>query len=524
VLTGSADRTGASGADELAALGEAAWWEGDVEESLAAWEQAYRRYLRGAESDRRRGAMLAMDIGFTWYLRGEEAMGSGWLGRARRLLAGQPPCVEHGYLRTLEIDAAVAAGDYDTAIEVARAIAALADEHGDETLLAYALVSEGVATIKSGRVADGLAVLDEAMLPVVAGRVRPVFAGNIYCQLMSVCHELGDLRRAEQWTDVTARWCEGFESAVMFLGVCRLHRAQLLQIRGEWSRAEEELRRVCEDLAAMNMVAVGLALYELAEVRRLRGDLTGADEAYAEAHRHGRDPQPGLALLWLAQGRPHQALEVLLAAESNTGDRLARARLSAALVEVALAAGDLDTARRATEDLEATAATYGSSGLAAAAVHCRGLVRLAGGDAAGALDALQVALRRWQELDAPYRAACARLQLAGAHEALGNRHAAAIEREAAGAAFDRLGVTNPPPPFGRDPGARLPAGITSREAEVLRLVARGMSNREVAEELVLSEKTVARHLANLYVKLGVSSRTAAAAFAYAHGLAAPPTA
>src|SRR5262245_36453415 len=260
----------------------------------------------------------------------------------------------------MAIDEALGAGDFDAAIEAARAVAAIGARHGDETLSSYALVGEGVALVKQGCVRDGLAALDEAMLAVVAGRVRPTWAGNIYCQLMSVCQELADIRRAQQWTDTTARWCEGFSNAVMFLGVCRVHRAQLLQVRGEWAAAEEEIALVCRDLAAMNVGAVGLALYELGEVRRMRGDLPGAASAYAQAHEHGREPQPGLALVWVAEGRPAAAVEALAACEVRTNDPLAKAPLWEALVQAAVAAGDLPAARVAADALEEAAATFAS--------------------------------------------------------------------------------------------------------------------------------------------------------------------
>jgi tetratricopeptide (TPR) repeat protein len=307
-------------AEDMAALSDAAWWEGAIDESLSAGEEAYRLFLHGDDPRPRPAAMLAIDIGFSWFLRGEEAMGSGWISRAQRLLEGEADCAEHGYLQSLAIDEALGAGDFDATIEAARAVGAIGDRHGDETLSSYALVGEGVALIKQGRVQEGLAKLDEAMLPVVAGRVRPTWAGNIYCQLMSVCHELADLRRAQQWTNATARWCDGFTNAVMFLGVCRVHRAQLLQVRGDWALAEEEIAQVCRELAAMNVGAVGLALYELGEVRRMRGELQGAAAAYAQAHEHGKDPQPGLALVWVAEGNPSAALEALAACEARTND------------------------------------------------------------------------------------------------------------------------------------------------------------------------------------------------------------
>lgn len=510
-------------ADDLVALADAAWWEGAIDESTSAMEGAYRLFLHGDAPNPRPAAMVALDLAFSWFLRGEEALGSGWMSRAQRLLEDEPPCVEHGYLQVVTIEGAMAAGDYAAAREVARSVAAIARQYGDETLEALALVSDGVARIKDGAVRDGMAVLDEAMLPVVAGRVRPAFAGNIYCTLMSICHELADLRRAQQWTDATARWCAGFDSAVMFLGVCRMHRAQLLQVQGEWDDAEAEIRLVCDELARMNVVAIGMAHYELAEVRRCRGDLAGAEAAYTDAHRHGCDPHPGLALLWIAQGNAGAALEALTAAVTSTVDPLARTRLWAALAEAAVAAGDAAAACAAADELDAAAIIYASSGLVAAAHLARGRALLATGEVVGAARSLAAAREKWQELGARYEVAQARLLLAEALFGQGHHDAARRERAAAESALSDLGVNV----GGADPAARTsssrPGGLTRREAEVLGLVARGMSNREVAAALVLSEKTVARHLANVFTKLGVSSRTAAAAFAHEHGLVSPPS-
>lgn len=502
-------------AEDMAALSDAAWWEGAIDQSLSACEEAYRLYLHGNEPRPRPAAMLALDIGFSWYLRGEESMGSGWISRAQRLLEDETDCVEHGYLKAMAIDEALGAGDFEAAIGAARAVAAVGARHGDETLCSYALVGEGIALVKQGHVRDGLAALDEAMLPVVAGRVRPTWAGNIYCQLMSVCQELADLRRAQQWTDATARWCEGFSNAVMFLGVCRVHRAQLLQVHGDWTRAEDEIAQVCRNLEAMNVGAVGLALYELGEVRRMRGDLPAAASAYAQAHEHGIEPQPGLALVWVAEGDPSAALDALKACDARTADPLAKTRLWEALVQAAVAAGDLPTAQAAAGALEAAARTYASPGLLAAAAECRGRVCLATGDVAAAMEALRSACRRWQDLMAPYRVAQTRLALAEALQRNGDERGASLERDAAAGSLAKLGVTASVP-AGRP--AALPDGITRREVEVLALVAQGLTNREVAGALVVSERTVARHLANLYTKIGVTTRTAAATYAHRHGL------
>jgi ATP/maltotriose-dependent transcriptional regulator MalT len=508
-------------AEDMAALADAAWWEGAIDESISAMEEAYRLYVHGDTPAPRPAAMVCLDLAFSWFLRGEPALGSGWLSRAQRLLDDEPPCVEHAYLQSLAVEGAMAEGDYGAARELAQSVAGVARQQRDETLEALAMVSDGVAAIKQGDVKEGVAVLDEAMLPVVAGRVRPAFAGNIYCTLMSICHELGDLRRAQQWTDATARWCEGFDSAVMFLGVCRMHRAQLLQVKGEWDRAEAEIALVCEELERMNIVAVGMAYYELGEVRRCRGDLAGAEAAYADAHSNGLDPHPGLALVWVAQGKAGLALESLAAAAASTVDPLAKARLWAALVDAAIAAGNHDAACAAADELDAAATAYASAGLVAAARHARGQALLATGDAAGAARSRAAARDEWQALGAPYRVAPARGARAHALAQQGDDEAAERESAAAEATFAALGVTAQGSGLTGRGAANRPGGLTPREVEVLGQVARGLSNREVADVLVLSEKTVARHLANVFTKLGVSSRTAAAAFAHEQGLVPP---
>lgn len=501
-------------AEDTAALADAAWWAGDIEGSLSAGEEAFELHLHGTPPEPRAAAMVALDLGYTWLLRGEEALGSGWIGRAARLLEDLPECIEHGYLLLVDLEVATASGDVE-ARSVADAVLGIGNRHGDETLVACALVARAIAAVKAGRVEEGLRGLDQAMLPVVAGRVRPTYAGNIYCQLMTICHELADVRRAQQWTDATARWCAGFTSAVMFLGVCRVHRAQLLQLRGEWARAEAEVELVCRELADMNVGAVGLARYELGELRRLRGDLDGAESAFADAHALGQEPHPGLALVWAAKGDPTGAVQSLQSCLASTDDPLARARLNEALVEVALAAGDDPAAQHAADELDAAAATYGGPGLVAAATTCRGRVLLGGGAAAAAVDVLRAARKQWQELEAPYRVARVREQLATALARCGDVRGAALEAAASARELGRLGVVVSPR---RGAAATGRPGLTARETEVLALVATGLSNREVADRLVLSERTVARHLANVFTKLGVKSRTAAAAHAHRHGL------
>ena len=467
--------------------------------------------------------MSAIGIAVNHFLRGDGVVASGWVGRARRLLRDAPEGPEHGYARYLELEAALAAGDADAVAAAAGRVRDLGRRYADPNLVAGGDLFEGRALVRQGRMAEGMALLDGAMLAVLSGELRPEWAGNIYCHLMAAFHELADGQRAAAWPAAPGRGLAGRPAAVLFTGICRVHRSQVLQGRGAWAQAEREADLVCRDLAHLHVAAAAEGHYQLGELRRLRGDLTGAEEAYRQAHRLGRDPQPGLAMLRLAQGRAAMASASIRAALAAAGpDRPARARLCAAQVEIALAAGDPEVAGRACEELQETASTYGSSGLEAPAPQARGAVLAAGGRAEAALPTLRAACRRWQELDAPYDAARVRLLLAGAYRALGDGDAALRELDEAEATFARLGAAPDARRAAALRGRRaLPAGLTGREAEVLALVAAGRTNREITDALVLSHKTVARHLSNIFAKLEVTSRTQAAAFAFEHGLAAP---
>jgi DNA-binding NarL/FixJ family response regulator len=518
-LEAARDRGGVT-ADDLAALGDAHWWLGDCAAALSAYEQAYGAHLAVGRRDLAAG--LAVDLAFLWMLRGEQLVGAGWAGRARRLVADLPEGPAHGYLRLLEVEEALASGDHGAAVRAAREMHELGARHGDATLAAVGLASEGVARARAGEVAEGLGAIDEAMLPVVAGEVAPEWAGHVYCLAISICHDLGDPARARGWTAATERWCEGFTSAVMFAGVCRVHRAQLLQAEGAWEHAEREARRVCVELRDMNVVAVGEAHYQLGELCRLRGDLRGAQGAYDDAAAAGRDPQPGLALLRLAQGRHAEAEAAIGTALAGAGhDDLTRAPLTAAAVEIHLARRDLPAAEMALADLDRIATAYASPSFTAACHQARGAVLLESRRPEVAVDHLREALRCWQELQAPHAAAQVRALLGRALRLAGAEELAEHELRTAEAGFLRLGaVTEAQRVAAERARGGQPDGLTDREAEVLAVVAEGASNREVARMLSISEKTVARHLSNIFTKLGLRTRTAAAAYAIRHGLVA----
>ena len=507
--------------DDLYALAEAAWWLGAIDESLAAFAGAHRWYSEAGLP--RRAAMAGMFLAAHSLERGESAIGSAWISRVRRHLEEQPDDAEHGYPLYFDAFEAMADGRIEDAVAIAAQMQEVGRRFGDHNLAALATLVEGRALVKLGDASQGMRLLDEAMLLALGNELHPVWTGAIYCHLMDACHELLDLRRAAEWTQAAARWCESLQEAWLYRGICRVHRAQVLQLQGEWVAAESAATQACEDLLAVHVHAAAEAQYELGEIHRMRGDLASAEASYRAAHELGRDPRPGLALLRLAQGRTKAALGSISSALVAKGvDRLARARLLAAQVEIAGGAGDLDLARAACEELEQTAAVYGSSGLRATASNARGLLQLAAGLTDEALPTLRAACRLWQELDAPYNAAKVRLLLSQAYFTRGDDDAAALELDAAAVVFERLGAVGEHDQVSRLRGKpTFPDGLTEREAEVLRLVAVGHTNREIAALLVLSEKTAARHLANIFAKIGVSSRAAAASYAYEHGLVTP---
>ncbi|WP_409330465.1 LuxR C-terminal-related transcriptional regulator [Trujillonella humicola] len=506
------------GAQDLAALADAAWWLGHTEESLALSEQVYRRHLHGAQVPQ--AAMLAIEIGFLWMLRGEPTVGSGWISRAKRLLEDAPESAAHGYLSYLDVEGALGAGRYEEAIERSRAMQQLADRHDDPTLCAVALVLEGGAQVRRGRVTSGLAVIDEAMLPVRAGQVAPNWAGNLYCHVMDLFFELADLDRARAWTRATERWCDEHSNAAMSTGICRVHRAHLHHLEGRWTAAAQEAATACRDLADMNVGVVAEGHYRIAELHRLRGRHRAAQEHFTRAHELGRDPQPGLALLRLAEGRG--ATAALRSALASADRDLDRVPLLLAQAQVALACRQSDVTALAAGELDRLAGTFQTPGLLACAAEAVGLARLARGEAAEALPVLREAWRRWRDLEVPYDAARMRVRRAQALAGVDDGEAAAHEVEAARAVFVELGAVDDLRGLDGVLGSgEPPGGLSAREVQVLRAVCAGRTNRQIATALTLSEKTVARHLSNIFAKLDVASRTEAAAVAFRHGLADP---
>ena len=512
-----AGRTGALGGEDLERLATAGYMLGLAGAFLDDLERAHRRYVeQGAPL---RAARCAVYLGIHLAIRGETGRATGWFGRAQRLVeAEEGDCAERGYLLLPVAYRSEAAGDNEAAGRAAAAAVELAARFGEPDLLALAMQSQGRNLIKGGRVEEGLALLDEAMVAAAAGELSPVVTGIVYCGVIAGCDVAYDLRRAQEWTDALARWCERQPDMVPFSGRCLAHRAEIMQVHGAWEQALAEAARARErSERSMDRTDEGEALYRQAEVHRLRGDAAAAEAAYRGASARGREPQPGLALLRLAQGEPEAAAGAVRRALGETAEPLERAKLLPAGAEIALARGAVADAREACDELAAIAARYASPVLGAISGQVLGAVALAEGDPDGALPPLRGALRIWQRVDAPYEVARTRLLIGLACRALADEDTARLELDAARDAFEGLGAA---PDLARLAPARRGDGgaLTPRELEVLRLVAAGRSNRQIAAELVVSEHTVARHVQNILGKLRVSSRTAAAAFAFERGL------
>jgi DNA-binding NarL/FixJ family response regulator len=516
-----ADESGSLVGKDLELLATAAYLLGDVDECRQALQRAHRAYV--AAGDPRRAARCVFWVAFTLLLAGDLAPASGWLARAHRLLEPeQRECAEHGLLLLPAAVQASAAGDYASAEAAAARAAEIGARVGDTDLLTLALHFQGRALVKDGRVREGRALLDEAMVAVVTGEVWPPVAGNIYCSMIDACQEISDLRRAHEWTTALATWWAKQPDMVTFTGQCLVHRAEIMQLHGAWPEALEETKRACERLAhAADKYATGAALYRQAELYRARGDFASAEDAYREASQWGHEAQPGLALFRLAEGKTEAAEASIRRVVDEATDRLRRAKLLPAHVEIMLAVGDVPAARDAAGELTEIADDYDTPALRAAAGQSLGAVLLADGDARSALGALRRAWDIWRELDAPYEAARVRVLIALGCRALGDEESAALELDAARRVFGELGAAPDVTRVEHLTRKQTDAeghGLTPRELQVLRLVATGKTNHAIAADLVLAEKTVDRHVTNIFAKLGVSSRAAATAYAYEHRL------
>ena len=510
----SADQTSALGADDLERFATCAYLTGRTLEFHKALERAHHAHLTSGE--RLRAARAAFWLGLTLLLDGATGPGNGWLSRAARLIDAED-CVERGYLLLPSAEQLLAEANSDAAHQAASHAAAIGVRFADADLTACARHLEGRALMQHAQIKRGLVLLDEAMVAVVAGELSPIMTGLIYCSVIESCQRVFAWSRARQWTSALSQWCEQQPQMVAFTGTCLAHRAEILQFHGAWPNAMTEAHRACERSREDHRKPPGAALYQQGEIHRLQGEFAEAEEAYRHASELGYEPQPGLALLSAASGRIPAAAASIRRAISSTTDPLSRARLLPAYIEIMLIAGDTQSARGAVREMETVAHDLDADVLHAITAYCRGAVEHGEGDAAAALASLRRACDTWLQLEAPYAAARARVLLGLACQSLGDEETARLEFNTARSVFCELRAA---PDL-----ARLDAieshrsephreQLTPRELQVLRSIAGGKTNKVIATELSVSERTIDRHVSNILTKLDVPSRTAATAYAF----------
>jgi DNA-binding CsgD family transcriptional regulator len=515
---GEADRAGALSAVDLEALGRVAYMLGDTRAYVAALERAHRAHLE--ESQVLPAVRVAFWIGHSMLFQGHTVSADGWFARARRLFdeAGEDGA-ERGWLLIPTWLDHMARGDYESGYAAAGEAVVIAQHFGDDDLLWLARGDQGRALVNLGRVADGLRLVDEMLVVAAEGTLSPVVTGIVYCNTIAYCVDGYAFEHAREWTAALLRWCESQPEMEEHFGFCLVHRAELHHLSGSWAIAQEESERAerTHGRGQLNALVRGKAAYVQGELHRHAGEFAAAETSFRDANALGFEPQPGLALLRLAQGDHDSAAAAIRRVTGEATQPLRRLRLLPAYVEVALAVGELERARAAVEELEGLASTVG--GAATAMASCsRGALLLAREEPREALIPLRAGMEAWQRLGVPYEEARGRVLVALACRAVGDHDTAAFELETAGAAFGQLGAEPDRARVATLVGRTGDDGLTSREIEVLGLVSSGRSNGEIAAALHISEHTVARHLQNIFAKLGVTSRTAAAAYAFQHRL------
>ena len=516
----AADREAPLEPEDLVLLAQAALLTGREAEGADLLSRAHQGF--SGRGDAQPAARCAFWLGFTLLLRGEFAQAGGWLSRASRMLDGRPDCVENGYLLLPTGYRLFHSGDAVTAQTIFAQAAAFGERFDDKDLMTLGLQGQGRALIRQGEIARGVTLLDEAMVAVTAGECSPLNAGGVYCSVLEACGEIFDLQRAREWTTALERWCASQPDLVPYRGHCLVRRAELLQLHGAWEDALEWARRAAEWLSSPTpKQGVGSAFYQVGEIHRLRGKFADSEEAYRQAGQWSRSTGPGLAQLRLAQGRVEAAYAEIRRMAEEVREPAPRARVLEAYVEIALAAKDVAAARNAAGELSEIATRLDIPFLRALSSRNSGAVLLAESKAREALAEFRQSCRLWCELEVPYEAARVRLLMALANRTLGDEEDALQELTAARQTFQRLGaridLSRVESLLAKGSG-KAAGPLTAREVQVLRLVAAGMTNRGIAGKLKISEKTVARHLSNIFTKLDLSSRTGAAAYAYEHNL------
>jgi DNA-binding CsgD family transcriptional regulator len=504
-----ADAIAALSTDDLDALSMTAWRIGEAKEAARIAERVFSEWVH---SDPNAAARKAVELALARLTRGDVNIAAGWMNRARRLLDGVPESLTHGYLAYLDAMVAVLSDDFDALGRRVEKSAGGERRLDVPVLTALGMVAEAVEAVYAGRMADAGGLLDEVMLRLLADDVPIDWAADIYCTVLYVCHKVADLPRMRAWVHSMERWC-AVTGSDTYGGVCDVHRLQVRAATDDYASLENQLIAASQLLESVHSSAAGEGFYQLGEVRRLRGDADGAFAAYARARAAGIDPQPGEALLRCARGQSQSAwidLHVALTAAR----RLDRVRLLRPAVEINLTRGRFDDAERYCLELEEGAAHFGTVGFRAWSAHARGAVSVRRGRHAEAVDSLAAALRGYRAQQSRYEAAEVYEWMAAAHRALGDEAAAVADTATAESIYAQLGVQSTAMWANQAPG-----GLTKRELDILRRIAAdGASNRQLAQRMFISEKTVGRHLANIYLKLQVSSRAAAVAWAHQYDI------
>ena len=526
----AADALAPLGGEDLVRLAYAHFWTGSIDSYLDVMARAFRAFV--SVGDDAQAAWAALMLQWDYLSKPAKSLANGWYRRAARILETCPECIAHGYFAQARIWEMLEARNLDAALEHAREVTTIGTRLGDRDLEVLGLQRQAQVLVAQGDLTRGLALLDEAVVAALSGEVGTVITAVIYCAAIVLSRDLGDYERAAEWSSAAIRWCER-EGCTGFPGLCRVYNAQIAARRGGWRHAQLELERACEELqkfGAMAMAAVGF--YELGEIHRQMGALAEAEEAYARACEFGAEPEPGLSLLRLARGDGaaaaasiNRAVSAIGTQEQPCANLLACARLLPAQIEIALAGGDVATARRAAEQLEEIVPAAPSK-LLQAQVHCaRAALALARRDLETALLEANRGRKLWHEIDIPYESARARVLAAAVHGELGDREAQEFELKLATTTFERLGVRAEgivallePHPKARPLAEADALQLTVRELEILRLVARGLTDVEIAERLYLSPHTVHRHLANIRSKTHQPSRAAVVAQATRMGI------
>jgi DNA-binding CsgD family transcriptional regulator len=515
----AAHRNGELDVEDLERLAIAAYMVGRDDECEKAWMGAHQEWLRRGEEVRAARCAFWQALGH--FFRGDLAPARGWVARGMRILEdGRYDCVEQAWLLMLTALPVMFQGDAEAAYPRFVEAGEIAERFGDSDATMFARLGCGHALILQGQITQGMALLDEVMVAVTANEVSPVLSGIAYCQVVALCQMVFDLRRAREWTEALSRWCDSQPDLVPYRGNCLVHRCEVFQLQGAWRDALDAAQRACEWLSGPPAWdSLGSAYYQLAEIQRLRGEVAPAEVSYRKASLAGREPEPGMSLLRLLQGRVEVAVAAIRRVLEETRDPIDRSRVLPAFVEIMLEAGDLGAARPAADEFASIAADLDAPYLHALAAHASGAVLLSEGDSRAALTKLRIAHNSWRDLEAPHQGARSRVLIGIACLDLGDGATATLEFEAARGVFDELGAAPDLARVARLLGSSTAAGgLSRRENEVLTLVAAGKTNRAIAGELLISEKTVARHVSNIFTKLGLSSRAEATAYAFKQGL------